>query len=196
MEKAIANASDHQDAKVVRGGGIFEHIKVGGSYLVECFGPDGKLKWVDTIDNLVTTEGKNHLLDSTLDAASQITTWYIGLISLISYGGTGVAVGDTAAQINGTNDWKEAATATAPDYDEATRVAATFGTVSAGSLATSAASSFAINETGTAKGCFLVSLNTKDGTTGTLYSAGLFTGGDKAVGAGDTLNVSYTATIT
>lgn len=194
MEKAVASANDHQDAEVVRGGGIFEHIAVGGSYQVECFGKDGKLKWVDTIDNLVTTEGKNHLLDSTLDAATQITAWFIGLISSVSY--TAVAVGDTAAQINGSNGWKEAATANAPDYTEANRIAATFGTVSAGSLATSAASAFSINETGTVKGCFLISNNSKDGTTGELYSAGLFTGGDKAVGNGDTLNVSYTATIT
>jgi len=29
--------------------------------------------------------------------------------------------------------------------------------------------------------------------TGTLYSAGLFTGGDQAVTSGGTLNVTYTA---
>ena len=42
------------------------------------------------------------------------------------------------------------------------------------------------------QGAVLASNNTKAGTTGVLYSAGLFSGGDRAVQSGDTLNVSYT----
>ncbi len=44
-------------------------------------------------------------------------------------------------------------------------------------------------DTGTA------STATVGNTAGALYSAGLFTGGDKGVGNGDTLSVSYTASL-
>ena len=52
-----------------------------------------------------------------------------------------------------------------------------------------------MNASTTIKGCFLVSNSTKGGTTGTLYSAGLFTGGDQPVVSGNTLTVSYTASV-
>lgn len=152
-------------------------------------------KWHDTIQNVVTTEGKNKALDVHLRGQAQITAWYIGIISSVSY--SAVAATDVAAQINGTNGWKEAGPTNAPNYSQANRVAATFGTAaSAGAISTSAVSAFSITSSGTVKGCFLASSNVKDGTTGTLYSAGLFTGGDKSgLQNGDTLNVSYTASI-
>ena len=52
-----------------------------------------------------------------------------------------------------------------------------------------------INATDTIKGCFLISVSTKSGTTGVLYSAGLFTGGDQPVVSGNTLTVSYTGSV-
>jgi hypothetical protein len=79
-------------------------------------------------------------------------------------------------------------------YSNSTRVAPTFGTASAGSLATTA-TAFNINGTATIAGCFMVTNSTKSGTTGILYSAGSFTGGNKSVTSGDTLNVTYTASV-
>jgi hypothetical protein len=46
-------------------------------------------------------------------------------------------------------------------------------------------------------GAFLISNNTKNGTTGVLFSASDFSApGDRVVASGDTLNVTYTFSLT
>ena len=45
------------------------------------------------------------------------------------------------------------------------------------------------------KGAFLVTTNTVDGTTGILFSAGLFTGGDLTVLSTYTVSVSWQYTV-
>ena len=159
-----------------------EPLHLQGRYLFECYGPDGQLKWRDTLDNLVTTAGKNDLLDKYLAGSAYTATWYLGLISNTGY--TAVAAGDTSASHAG---WTESTA-----YSDATRQAPSWGAAASGSKA-STATAFAINATATIKGAFLISNSTKGGTTGVLYSAGLFSGGDRAVVSGDTLNVTYTA---
>ena len=70
-----------------------------------------------------------------------------------------------------------------------------------GQLATSSAVSFSTLATDTIKGAFLLirssagvaPTTTVGNTSGALYSAGLFSGGDQAVTASGTLNVTYTA---
>jgi hypothetical protein len=191
MEKI--NASHQSDAAITRGGGMIEGLGLEGTYVAECFGPDGKLKWKDEIVNLVTTEGKNHLLDCYLGTTAK-PTYYMGLVSSVSF--TATAAGDTAAQINGTNGWKEANSSTfTPTYSGGVRLTPAFSAASSGSKATSSAVAFSITGTGTVKGCFLANSSTLGGTTAPLYSVGTFTGGDKAVGNGDTLNVTYTASV-
>lgn len=178
-----ASAKDSQVAVLLRGTGMAESIGITGVYHVECRDKFGRLKWHDTIKNLVTTVGKNDLLDKYLSGSAYTAAWYLGLIGATSYT-TGAAAGDTSASHGG---WVED-----QNYSQGSRPTTAWSAASGGSKSLSAAAQFSINATTTIKGCFLISNSTKGGTTGILYSAGLFTGGDKALANGDTLSVSYT----
>lgn len=173
---------------------MLEQTKAEGIYEAVCIGPDGKEKWRDTIINTVVTVGKNLALDTYLAGSSYTVVGpFMGLISSVSF--SAIAAADTMSSHAG---WTEAGNANAPTYS-GTRKTAAWSAASGGSKALSAALSFAITGTGTVKGAFLVygsgAVNTIDNTSGTLYSAGLFSGGDKTVGNGDTINVSYTASL-
>ena len=146
-----------------------------------------EVKWTESQLNLVTTVGKNDLLDKYFSGSSYTAAWYCGLISSVSY--STIAAGDTMASHAG---WTEAGPTNAPDYSGSTRPALAFAAASAGSKATSAASSFTFSAAGTIKGMFGTSNSTKDGTTGILYNAVLFTGGDRTVASLDVVNVSVT----
>lgn len=185
-----ANSSVSAGAVIGRNSGMSEEAEAHGHYNVECFDADGNLKWSDTIENLVTTAGKNYALDAVLAGSSYSAAWCLGLISLTSY--TGVNAADTMASHAG---WLEAGAANAPTYSQSTRPPPAWSAASGGSKSTSVGVVFSITSAGTVKGCFLTTVSTKDGTTGTLYSAGLFTGGDKVVANADTLSVTYTASL-
>jgi hypothetical protein len=205
MTEERANARECNDASVIRGSGIGEHqalktpsltanAEAHGRYEVECIGADGKVKWRDIIENVVATVGKNLALDTFLaGSAYTVTGPFMGLISSVSY--TAVAAGDTMSSHAG---WLEAGGTNAPTYS-GNRKTAVWSAAASGSKALSAALSFAITSTGTAKGAFLCygsgALATKDNTAGTLWSAGTFSTGDKAVVNGDTLNVNYSTSL-
>lgn len=190
MNTEKAAAVNLSDAGIIRGASVSETANATGVYTARCYDRDGNLKWEDTYSNLVTTVGKNDALDKYLAGSGYTAAWYLGLISSVSY--TAVAVGDTMASHSG---WTEAGITNAPTYSQGARPTAVWSAASAGAKALSASLSFSITSTGTVKGSFLASVATKDGTTGILYSAGLFTGGDKVLGAGDTLSVSYSASL-
>lgn len=181
-----AAALDAIGAGIGRAAAAMERAEATGRYVVECRGADGRLKWVDDIDNLVTTAGKNDALDKYLAGSAYTAAWYVGLIGAASYT-SGAAAGDTSSSHGG---WVED-----QSYSQGARPTAAFAAASSGSKALSSAAVFTMNAGVTIKGCFLISNSTKGGTTGVLYSAGVFTGGDKVLQSGDTLNVSYTASL-
>lgn len=194
MTDERAQARENNDASVIRGSGIGEHADAHGRYDVECIGADGKLKWRETIENVVQTVGKNLALDTFLAGSTYTVTGpYMGLISSTSYSAT--AAGDTMLSHAG---WLEAGGANAPTYS-GNRKTAVWSAAASGSKALSAALSFAITSSGTVKGAFLTfgsgASATKDDTGGTLWSAGTFSTGDKAVVNGDTLNVNYSTSL-
>lgn len=164
-----------------------------------------ELAWADEwvlAPNLVTTEGKNAALTHLLKGSSYTASNVLGLIEDTGYSAVGAS--NTAASITAVggaspaNGWNEA-----PSSTLAARGTPSFGTASSGSLATSSAVSLSIIATDTIKGAFLMIRSgagtapstTVGNTSGALYSAGLFSGGDRSVANGDTLNVTYTASL-
>ena len=174
-------------AAISSSAGACDKLEAHGTYKVQCHAFEGgPLLWEEPIDNLVTTVGKNNMLDNHLAGSAYTAAWYMGLISLTSYT-TGPALADTMALHNG---WAED-----QNYTQAARPTTAWNAAASGSKALSAGIVFTMNAATTIKGCFLNSVSTKGGTTGTLFSAGLFTGGDQPVVSGNTLTVSYTASV-
>lgn len=171
-----------------------DQVEAKGRYVAKCFDAAGNLKWEEHFDNLVTDTGVKDMLDKYTQGSGYTGTFYMGLISLASYA-SGPVVADSAT---GHAGWVEAGAANAPTYAAATRPSVTWSAAT-GSGANSrnkatSAVAFTFNGAGSVKGIFISTSSTKDGTAGTLFSAGLF-GADKAVGNTDTLQVTYQLTI-
>lgn len=159
-----------------------EQIPIGkATYRFEAFDSEGNALWEEEIHNLVTTLGKTDILDKYFKGSAYTAAWYVGLKA------TGVAVvGDTMAS--------HASWAEVVGYSEGTRPTLTLGTVTDGSCSNTASkATFSINAAVTIAGSFLVTNNTKGGTTGTLYSVGDFAA-TRTLAAGDSLQVTVTLT--
>jgi hypothetical protein len=160
------------------------HVGLGGVYKVECFGSDGNLKWEDQFHNLVVNEGLQDLNNKYFKGVTYTAAWFLGLVTGPG-SGTTYAAGDTLAS----KAWTEFT-----DYS-GNRKAVTFGTPTLADPSvidnSGSPSVFTISGAGgTIAGAFLASVAT--GTSGILFSEGDFTGGDKIVASGDTVNVTYT----
>ena len=132
----------------------------------------------------MVTVGKNDLLDKYFAGSAYTAAWYMGLVDGAS--APTYAAGDTLASHSG---WTESTA-----YSGTNRATVAWNSASAGSKA-STATSFSINATATIAGALLTVTQVRATTTGVLYSAGSFSGGNRAVANGDTLNVTYTASV-
>src|SRR5260221_13070181 len=92
-------------------------------YSVECWRGE-TLVWVEDFPNLVTTVGKNEILNACFKAGKAANAWFVGLVG--SSGFTGYAVTNTMVSHTG---WAEGV-----PYVEATRPAYVAGTIAAGSV--------------------------------------------------------------
>lgn len=176
---AKGNANETLGAAVKMACGFEEKVAAPRfTYSFECYDADGNLKWVDSFENLVTTQGGNDLLDKYFAGSAYTAAWFLGLK------GTGTAaLGDTAASHAG---WAEVNPYTG------NRPALNFSAAASGKSKSAAQVSFSITSPATVAGAFVQSANT--GTTGVLYSAGDF-GASRSVVNGDTLNVTLTVSV-
>ena len=167
-----------------------DRARAGGVYTVTCVGADGVEKWTDTFHNLVVNQGLQDMNSKYFKGAGYTAAWFLGLVTGPG-SGTTFAAGDTIASHSG---WTEN-TAYTTVGGAGVRAAVTFGTATTAdpSVISNSAAPSAFTMTTNAQtiaGAFLCSVAT--GTSGILFSAGDFTGGDKIVDSGDILNVTYT----
>jgi len=164
-----------------------EKIGAGGVFKMVCMDPNGAVKWEAETHNLVVNQGLQDMSTKYFKGSGYTAAWYIGL-----YGSSGTndpLPTDTAALHPGFTE--------ITPYSNATRPQATFGTATTADPSvidnSGAPASFSIDNTATIGGAFLISNNTKGGTTGVLFSAADFgSPGNRVVASGDTLLVTYT----
>jgi hypothetical protein len=202
MHSEKVDAQDLAGVTLIRGGNADEQVNITGSYEVKCLDAEGNLKWEDTIKNLVVTVGKNDLLDKYFKGSAYTAGWYMGLVDNASFHDYSAA--DTLASHAGngtTTGWLEFLSYSVSGGSTTNRAAPTWntaGTPTAGSLSTQA-TTFTITASGNVQGALMCTTLAKgtatDGGAGILYSAGSFTGGSRAVASGDSLLVTYTASV-
>lgn len=157
-------------------------FKMNGRHYVE-HRRNGLLLATYDVFNDITNEGKNTIFDVMFSDLTQVAaaSWYIGLISLSGY--SALAAADVMSSHAG---WTEFTT-----YSQANRVAWGPGNPASQSITNGTPATFDITGSGTVKGIFVTSQNTKGGTTGYLWSTALFSADVPVVNA-DQLKITYT----
>jgi hypothetical protein len=150
-------------------------------YEIECW-RDGTLLWVERFHNLVTSWGRDLLLDALFVSGHALPVWYVGLVKADGF--TAYSATDTSASHAG---WVES-----PDYGQPTRPVCTFGTPAGGSVSNALAKAvFTMNAITQIRGAFLIDNSVIEGVTGVLYGVGDFSVVRNVI-MGDTINVTVT----
>ena len=171
-------------AGAMAGAGLDEGVKFYNTYRFEARDPDGNIKWVEEVNNIIVNTGLDNILDEYYKGSAYTAAFYVGLTD----GTPTVAAGDTMASHAG---WVEVTA-----YDEAVRQDLTLGSVSSQSVDNTASKAvFTISaDSTTVGGGFIATNSTKGGSTGTLVGAAAFTAADKSLDDNDTLTVTVTLT--
>jgi hypothetical protein len=187
MSTETSKAQDAVSAGLIARPSHTEKVGAGGVFTATCVGSDGQVKWTEEFHNLVVNQGLQDMNSKYFQASGYTPVWYLGLVS----GATSptYAAGNTLASHSG---WTELVPGTAYTGNRQTVTFGTATTADPSVISNSASPSvFPMLVNGTVvAGAFLATAAT--GTSGILFSVGSFTGGDKSVDAGDTLNVTYT----
>ena len=186
----LSKTQDTIGAGVTRGSGQADVMEAHGRYRAECFDVQGNMKWVEDFDNLVTVQGRNHLLDHGLSGPATAVNVRMSYIT------SGTPVNADTYSTRGFTELSSSVIAS--------RSTPSFSAASANTKQTSSAVSASIVGTGTVTG---VAINLIVGAVGNmgivdntntasaiLYSAGLFAVA-KSVSSGDTLNVTYSTAL-
>jgi len=146
--------------------------------------PEGSIIFRDFIENLVVSVGLDNILSEYLKGAAYTAAFYMGLMSASPT----VSDGDVMDSHTG---WVEVVA-----YSEAVRQTVTWGAVAAQKVSNAGSPCvFTINANSTNMGgAFIVTVDTKDDSTGYLYGAGSFAAGNKELDQDDTISVVVTAT--
>ena len=168
-------------------GGLLVPAHAIGIWNLKAFSPEGDVLLEDEWENLVTTQGKNSILNTQFHATTQLTTWYLGLISATPT----PAAGDTHASHSG---WTEVTA-----YSESVRQTYVENAASSGSIDNvGSVATFTINADSTSIGGALISsVSTKNSSSGAdiLYAVGAFSGGNVTLNNGSTLQLTATFTV-
>ena len=172
-------------AQLSLGGDNKELVSLRGFYEFECF-RNGRKIWTDEINNLVVNLGRNNVLQNYFKGSAYTAGHAVGLVNASPT----IAAADSMAS----KAWAEVV-----DYDEASRpdLTALLDDAANQQITHTNAIVFSINSANTIGGLFVVGGSaraTKGDITANslLISAGAFSGGNRSVQDGDTINATVT----